>query len=402
MSSTPNHVLVIGAGLGGIRTVEALRSEGYTGRISLVGSENHLPYDRPPLSKQVLSGQWEPERASLVDHSTLDGLDIDLLLGRTVVELGEDSALLSDGVSIIADAFVIATGSRARRIPGQPEEMKTLRTLDDSIALKKQLESSQSVLIVGAGFIGTEIASAAVGHGAHVVMVEAMPTPFARTLGIEVGYLTSALIRENGVELLCDTALTGFLPSDDGVAISVAGGEVLRADLGVVGIGGIPETEWLEGSNLVLDNGIRCDHTGRAYGRQNVWAIGDAAAWLDTSSASHTRCEHWNSTISQAKSVASSISGVVPDPQPVPYFWSDQFGLKIQVFGRPEGADAVEQLHGSGITGGAVKGSVLGHFLDGRLTAVTAFGAPRYAMRYRQAIEEGTERPRVAELAASL
>ncbi|AYJ50345.1 NAD(P)/FAD-dependent oxidoreductase [Rhodococcus sp. P1Y] len=402
MTTAPGHILVIGAGLGGIRTIEALRQQGFTGRLSLVGSETHLPYDRPPLSKQVLSGQWEPEKTRLVNDEALAGLAVDTYLGRPVIQLDGDAVRLSDGASITADIFVIATGSKARRLPGQPEAMTTLRTLDDAITLRSRLTEASSALIVGAGFIGTEIASAAVGHGVSVTMIEAMAVPFARTLGTEVGQLSARLIRENGVDLQCGVALREFVDADSGVALTLEDGSQHRADIGVVGIGGTADVEWLVKTPLIVDNGIRCDSTGRAYGADNVWALGDAAAWLDPVADRHVRCEHWNSTISQARSVAASILGVTPDAQPVPYFWSDQFGLKIQAFGHTAGTDTVEQLHGDGLSGGPVKGTVLGHFADNRLIAVTAFGAPRHAMKYRQHIENGSTRSDTVEVAAGV
>ncbi|HKQ42919.1 MAG TPA: FAD-dependent oxidoreductase, partial [Pseudonocardia sp.] len=181
--SQPEHVLVVGAGLGGLRTVEQLRSAGFQGRISLVGDEPHAPYDRPPLSKQVLTGEWAPERTTLRSVEGLDDLGVRTHLGMRAVALRPGEVELADGASLHADAIVVATGLAARTLPGQPAGVHTLRTLDDALALRAALERASSLLVIGGGFIGAEVASSARTRGLAVTVLEALPVPSARALG---------------------------------------------------------------------------------------------------------------------------------------------------------------------------------------------------------------------------
>ncbi|MBY4039234.1 FAD-dependent oxidoreductase [Rhodococcus fascians] len=390
MTEHPERVAVVGAGLGGIRTIEALRDNGFQGSITLVGAEQHLPYDRPPLSKQVLTGEWEHSRTELVDRAGLSDLDVDFRMGVRAESVIGGRVGLSDGNDIVADATVIASGSIARQLRGQPREMVTLRTLGDSIALKNTLAEKKSLLVIGSGFIGCEIASAALGYGSSVTMIEAMHTPFARTLGDTVGRVNAELIRSSGVELHCGVAVSEFVSRESGVGVRLEDGTEHYADVGVVGIGGQADTAWLSSSPLTIDNGIQCDSVGRAYGATGVWAVGDCAAWLDEVSGRHVRSEHWNSTIAQAKSVASTILGLTPEPLPLAYFWSDQFGMKIQVFGDTNAADTTVELRPPSDQSRYAKGSIFGYFADDRLVAVAGFGAAGQVMKYRKALLDGT------------
>src|SRR4051794_5905352 len=256
MTAQPEHVLVVGAGLGGLRTVEQLRAAGYQGRISLAGAEVHPPYDRPPLSKQVLTGDWEVDRVVLRTEDGLDELGVRAHLGLRAVALREGEVELSDGASLYADAIVLATGLVARSLPGQPAQVHTLRTLDDSLALRTDLEKATSALVVGAGFIGAEVASSAHGRGVAVTVLEAAPAPAERALGPEVARIAARLFTEAGVDLRTGVVITGFVdPEDAGVAVELAGGERVSADIGVVGIGGRPDLEWLADTGVDTTTG---------------------------------------------------------------------------------------------------------------------------------------------------
>lgn len=397
MSGGPEHVLVVGAGLGGIRTVEQLRHAGYEGRISLVGAEVHPPYDRPPLSKQLLAGEWEPERVSLKDDAALDDLGVRLYLGLAAVALRPGEVELSDGSLLAADAIVLATGVVARRLPGQPDSVHTLRTLDDSLALRDALATASTLVVVGAGFIGAEVASTAAARGVAVTVLEAAPVPLARGLGEEVGGLAGRLITEGGVDLRLGARITGFAEG----GVELADGTRVDADVVVVGIGGVPDLGWLADTDLDLSDGIPCDTAGRVVGLDGVWALGDAAAWEGVDGRRH-RHEHWTSTSDQATVVARAITGTEAPVATVPYIWSDQFGLKIQVIGEPGQADSVQQLLGEGLDGGPIKGTVVGYFADDRLVAVAGFGAARYVVRFRALLQEKAPREAARELAASL
>ncbi len=388
--SQPEHVLVVGAGLGGLRTVEQLRATGYEGRISLVGAEEHAPYDRPPLSKQVLTGAWEPERTGLRTVEELENLGVRTHLGLRAVALRPGEVELSDGATLYADAIVIATGLVARELPDQPASVHTLRTLDDALALRAELEKIGSLLVVGGGFIGAEVASSARSRGVEVTVLEALPAPSSRALGPDLGALNGRLLTEGGVDLRTNARITGFV--DGGVALE--DGSTVTADAVVVGIGGVPDLEWID--TVDTSRGLLCGPSGRVDGLDAVWAVGDVASW------DGHRSEHWTSAGDQAAVVARDIVGEEAPPATVPYFWSDQFGLKIQLIGRPDEADEVIPLHGTGLDGGPVKGTVAGYLADGRLVAVAGFGAARLIARYRALVADGADRAAALEYAATL
>lgn len=402
MVRQPEHVLVIGAGLGGLRTAEQLRSAGFQGRISLIGAEPHAPYDRPPLSKQVLTGEWEPERIVLSSPDALDELGVRTYFGLRAVALRPGEVELSDGASLHGDAIVIATGVVARTLPGQPAAACTLRTLDDALALRTTLEKIDSLLVIGGGFIGAEVASAARSRDIAVTVLEAMPVPAARALGPVIGELAGRLLVENGVTLHTGVQLAGFIDAVDRVAVQLADGRTFDADAAVVGIGGAPQLDWLADTGLDLGNGLACDASGRVHGLDRVWAVGDIAAWDDPVHGDRHRTEHWTSAGDQATVVARDILDADPPQPTVPYFWSDQFGLKVQLIGRPELADEVVSLHGEGMTGGPLRGTVAGYFAGEQLMAVAGFGAARYVARYRPLLAARAQRPAVLKTAALL
>ena len=412
--SQPEHVLVVGAGLGGLRTVEQLRSAGFQGRISLVGDEPHAPYDRPPLSKQVLTGEWAPERTTLRSVEGLDDLGVRTHLGMRAVALRPGEVELAVGASLHADAIVVATGLAARTLPGQPAGVHTLRTLDDALALRAALERASSLLVIGGGFIGAEVASSARTRGLAVTVLEALPVPSARALGEELGALTGRLMTEAGVDLRTDVRIDGFVtrsvaPDSTGDGGGQRGGALadgsrVTAAVVVVGIGGVPRLGWVDSApdEGAVPGGLPCGVTGRVEGLSGVWAVGDVAAWTDPARGDRHRHEHWTSAGDQAATVARDILGEPPPSARVPYFWSDQFGLKIQLFGRPEHADTLLPLHGDGLAGGAVRGTVVGLLAEGRLVAVAGFGAARFVARYRALLLDGADGAAALELASTL
>jgi NADPH-dependent 2,4-dienoyl-CoA reductase/sulfur reductase-like enzyme len=409
MTGQPEHVVIVGAGLGGLRTAQQLRSAGMQGRISLVGAESHHPYDRPPLSKQLLTGEWGPERAGLAGPDSLDELGVRTHLGNPAVALhpGESGheLELADGAALHGDAVVIATGLVARALPDQPAHVHTLRTLDDALALRATLEKTASLLVVGAGFIGAEVASSARTRGASVIVLEALEVPSARALGPQLGTLAGRLITESGAELHTGVAIKAFADHDgvaNGVAVELADGRRVAADAAVVGIGGKPELEWLADTGLDTSRGLACGPTGRVHGLEEVWAVGDVAAWDDPVHGDRHRHEHWTSATDQAAIVARDVLAAPPPPPTVPYCWSDQFGLKIQVLGRPERGEEVVPLHGTGLDGGPVRGTVAAYVADDRVVAVAGFGAARLMARYRPLVANNAPVTEAREMAATL
>jgi NADPH-dependent 2,4-dienoyl-CoA reductase/sulfur reductase-like enzyme len=406
VTGQPEHVVIVGAGLGGLRTAQQLRSAGLQGRISLVGAESRLPYDRPPLSKQLLTGEWGPERTGLAEPDTFDELGVRIHLGNPAVALrpgdrGHELEL-ADGAALHADAVVIATGLVARELPDQPAQVHTLRTLDDALALRATLETAGSLLVVGAGFIGAEVASSARTRGVTVTVVEALDVPAVHALGPQVGRLAGRLLTEGEVELHTGAKITRFVDEPDRVTVELADGRQLGADAAVVGIGGVPRLDWLAGTGVDTSRGIPCGNTGRVHGLEGVWAVGDVASWDDPVTGARHRHEHWTSAGDQAAVVARDVLAA-PPPQPaVPYCWSDQFGLKIQILGRPELGEEVVPLHGTGLDSGPVRGTVAAYVAGDRVMAVTGFGAARLVARYRPLVAANAPLAEVRETAAAL
>lgn len=416
MVGQPEHVLVIGAGLAGLRTVEHLRASGHQGRISIVGAEPHSPYDRPPLSKQLLSGAWTAEKIVLRDDAGLDELGVRTFFGLGATALrhhGSDASgrarlevELSDGATLHGDVVVVATGVAARTLPGQPAHAHVLRTLDHAVALRAALDGAGSLLVIGGGFIGAEVATVAREKGLAVTVLEAAEAPAVRALGPRLGALAGRLMTENGVDLRTGVRITGFPEAGDRVAVDLIDGTRLDADVAVVGVGGAPETAWLpaegpDGALVDTGNGLACGPTGRVDGLPGVWAVGDVANRADENGRRH-RTEHWTNAGDQALVVARDVLGADAPPDAVPYVWSDQFGMKIQQIGLPHLGEEIVPLHGDGLSGGSVKGTVAAHLADGRLVGVTGFGAPRLVVRYRAAVISGAGRDELAETTAAL
>ena len=404
-------VVVVGASLAGWRAVETLRAEGFDGTISLVGDERHLPYDRPPLSKQVLAGTWPPEKAVLADKRRSSELRILEVLGRRAVRLDAEGRKveLDDGTVLDGDALVITTGATPRRFPGtedlgQSDGLFTLRTLDDSVALRAALTAveSASVVIIGAGFIGAEVASTCVSLGARVTVLEAMDIPLRNVLGPMIGAHCGSLHGANGVELRTGVAVAGIRKggtdaatgsgagagAGSGLVIDLAGGEPLRADVVVVGIGVVPSTEWLTDSGLELENGVVCDD--RLFAADGIVSAGDIARWnwRHDGGQELIRIEHWQVAAEAGVAAARSLvagRSEAPSFVPIPYFWSDQYGLRFQVLGNPGGGDEVQITEGSLDEGKFV--ALFGR--AGRLRAVMAIGKPRQLMGFRPLLHAG-------------
>ena len=350
---TLRAVTIVGGSLAGLRAAEALRREGFDGRLRIVSAEAELPYDRPPLSKQVLAGTWEPDRARL---RGADELDAEWLFGRRATALDPAThAVTLDGAEVVdADAVVIATGAAPRRLPAAvaPPDLggvHVLRTIGDCLALRAELVRGPRVAVIGAGFIGSEVAATAKGLGADVVVIEALPVPLERALGPVMGPLAAELHREHGVEVRLGVPVAGLEGDGAGrvARVRMADGGAVEADVAVVGIGVAPVTGWLEGSGLELDDGVVCDARCRAA--PGVVVAGDVARWYHERIGEHLRVEHWANAAEQGDAAARALvhgDDALPYA-PVPYFWSDQHGTKIQFVGHAKPGDAVQVVEGS-------------------------------------------------------
>ena len=379
---TLRAVTIVGGSLAGVRTAEALRREGFDGTIRIVSAERELPFDRPPLSKQVLSGAWEPERARL---RGAEELDAEWLFGRkaTALDPATHTVTLDGGQRLDADAVVIATGASPRRLPASvaPPDLAgvhVLRTMDDCLALQADLQGGPRVAVIGAGFIGSEVAATAKGLGADVVVVEALPVPLERALGPEMGPLAAALHREHGVEVRLGVAVAGLEGDGRVQRVRMADGSAVEADVVVVGVGVAPVTAWLDGSGLELRDGVVCDARCRAA--PGVVAAGDVARWYHEGIGDHLRVEHWTNASEQGHAAAMALlrGDDAPPYTPVPYFWSDQHGTKIQFVGHSLPGDEVAVVEGSVADGRFVAaygraGRLVGALLWNRAARVPRF-----------------------------
>lgn len=337
---------IVGASLAGLSAARAARAQGFAGRLVIIGDEHHRPYDRPPLSKDFLLGTITSEDLFLETDD--DGLQAEWLLGGGAVGLDADSRTvrLSDGSSVSADGIVIATGARARKLPALEglENVFYLRTIADAQGLTPRLVPGGRMTVIGAGFIGAEVASAAASRGMEVTMINNAPVPFTAQLGQDMGDVVAKLHLANGVDLISGVVIEQFLTSDGlATGLTLADGRQLETDVVVVGIGAEPNTEWLEGSGVELGSGVLCD----AMGRTNVpgiVAVGDCAAWFDKASGGHRRIEHWTGALERAALAVQALLDSDAPEQPLkpPYFWSDQHGVKIQFAGHSAGYDRVE------------------------------------------------------------
>jgi 3-phenylpropionate/trans-cinnamate dioxygenase ferredoxin reductase subunit len=385
------RVTVVGCSLAGLRACEELRALGYDGELTVIGEETHDPYDRPPLSKQFLAGQWDLDRIALRPPDKIEALEVDLRRGvrATRLDLTERKIELSDGTSQPFDGLVIATGSTPRTLPGAPagaEGLHFLRTLDDGLALRRLLEQPGARLVViGAGFIGSEVASTAHGAGAEVTVIEASEVPLVHALGEEMGQVCAGLHRDAGIDLRLGVGVERILASDQRVTgIKLADGSMLEADAVVIGVGVTPATAWLEGSGLRVGDGIICDET--LHAAPGVVAAGDVTRWPHPLYGREMRLEHWENAVGQGAHAAASLLAGAPGAEafgPVPYFWSDQYGTKIQLVGDPLPGDEVRVVEGSAEERRFV--AVYGR--DGRLVAALAFARPRHLMMYRKLVE---------------
>jgi NADPH-dependent 2,4-dienoyl-CoA reductase/sulfur reductase-like enzyme len=336
---TSAGVVVVGGSIGGVRTVQRLRAAGYAGAVTLVEREPHLPYDKPPLSKLVLEVVATPLPVLLTEEQA-DRLGVELLLGTEGrrLDVASHTLELSHGASLTYDALVVATGARARPSPwaGTPRVLE-LRGWDDAVRLRTALEGAERLVVIGAGFIGAEVSSAARKRGVAVDLVDVAEIPMARHLGPGIGSQFSALHHRHGVQTHFGVGVERLDSREDGVDVVLTDGTSLSADLVVVGLGTQLNTEWLAGSGVRVEDGVVCDSRGRVDGAVDVYAVGDAARWWHPAHGSLVRAEHWTNAVEQAAVVAHTIAdpGSPQEHNPVGYVWSNQYDWKIQMAGSP-------------------------------------------------------------------
>ncbi len=390
-------MVIVGASLAGIRAAEALRRGGHDGTITIIGAEAHAPYDRPPLSKQLLTGRIEADDTALVVD---DDLDAEWRLGviATGLDVGRRRVTLGDGETIGYDGLVLATGAHPRSLPGlaQLEGVHLLRTLGDALALRADLERDGPVVVIGAGFIGAEVASSCRARGVEVTVVEVLDVPLAGAIGEQMGRWCARLHGDNGTDLRLGTGVETLRAGNGRVAqVVLSSGETVDADTVVVGVGVTPTVGWLDGSGVDLDDGVRCDSRCRvlAGGRPlgDVVAAGDVARWDHPGWGRAVRLEHWTNAVEQGEAAAATLlaGDDAPEFAPTPYFWSDQYRTKIQFVGSYVPGDEVAITEGSPEDGRFVAGYGRG----GRLVGALGFSRPPRVMAYRRMIAEGAPWP---------
>jgi NADPH-dependent 2,4-dienoyl-CoA reductase/sulfur reductase-like enzyme len=369
-------IVVAGASLGGLRAAEQLRAAGWSGRITVVGDEPHMPYNRPPLSKEVLAGK--APFASLAFTPKAAAADVEWRLGTRIVasRLAERTVSLDDGSVLPYDGLVVATGMRPRRLrcPGPLTGRHTVRTIDDAQRLRDELtRPGTRVVVVGAGFIGCEVAATAVSLGvAEVTVVDPLPLPMVGPLGELLGRALLKRHEERGVRFVLGTGVSGFAGEDRVTGVVLSDGTVLEADVVVESVGSVANTEWLDGNGLDLTDGVLTDDRLRVGGRPEVVAVGDVARFPNARyDGVPRRVEHWSIPADTAKHAARTLVGAEPAPfAPLPTFWSDQHEFRLQSFGAPAlGKGDVRILDGD------PEGDVLvGYHTGRRLVGVVALG----------------------------
>lgn len=393
--ASSSHIVVVGASLAGVRAAETLRREGFTGRISLIGEESHYPpVDRPPLSKAVLA--HDAERP--LDRVKVGAeLEVDLLLGWRAVALdvAARTVTLDDGRVLNYDGAVIATGARARHLPGHETtpNVHVLRTADDATRLRGQLRPDLRVAVIGAGVLGCEIAATCRKLGMDVSLIDIAPEPMLRVVGPDLAPTFAKLQIEHGVQMLMGRAVLGLVGEPMVTGVQLDQDEIVPADLIVVAIGAVPDTDWLTGSGLEIADGVRCDEFCFALGSdRTVVAAGDVARWQHDG-LGELRVEHWTNAVSQGQAAASNLlvamngEGELKPYVALPYFWSDQYDWKIQVVG-VIGSD-IEVVEGDLGT----RQFVVTYHTDGKLVGALCVNwparIPKWRMQILAAAKEG-------------
>lgn len=427
------RIVVVGASLAGVHAAAALRRDGFEGELVVIDAQPHEPYDRPPLSKELLVGRMSPADLTLRAAEGLSAtwqrgvrataLELDAAGGGGgVVRLegahgdgsgGEGSG--GDGSGEVGfDGLVLACGAEPRTLPGTEglAGVGVLRTLDDAVALRTALDDGlSSLVVVGAGFIGLEVAASARQRGVDVTVIEPLDQPLGRVLGPDVGAALARIHRAHGVDLRLGVGVESVTAAGAGVGgkrtvVTLTDGSVLDAERVVVGIGVVPATGWLEGSGLTLDNGVVCDATLSAG--PGVVAAGDIARWPSARAGRLVRVEHWDHAVGSGEAAARRLLGGpdVPAFDPLPWFWSDQYDTKIQLVGFPSPAGA------TAADGAALQQEVVGSLdedrfavvygRDGAATAVLGVSRPRHVALLRASVSDGAPFDEVVAAARAL
>jgi NADPH-dependent 2,4-dienoyl-CoA reductase/sulfur reductase-like enzyme len=402
--AAPRRAVVVGASLAGLRAAETLRARGFAGELTVVGAERHPPYNRPPLSKQLLAGTMDLDRCTFKQKPDL-GATWRLGVAATGLDLARREVALADGARLPFDRLVIATGAAPRPWPGGPvpdlDGIFALRELDHALALHAAAAAARRAVILGAGFIGCEVAATLRGLGVEVTLVDIAPHPLA-PLGPELGALVAALHAEHGVDVRMSTRVAGFEGEGGRIAgVRLAGGERLPADLLLIAVGAKPNVEWLAGSGLRVGRGLVCDRFCLVEGAEGVAGAGDVTEFPHPlADGELVHIEHWSNAAEQGVAAAANLLAAPEERtpyEPVPSFWSDQYDVKVQSVGFPE-AGELRVVEGSL----EERRFVAAAARRGRLTGAVAFNSARRIPWYRRQVAGRAAMDDVlAELAAA-
>ena len=395
-------VVIVGASMGGLRAAETLRKSGYAGRLVVIGDEPHAPYNRPPLSKEVLAEQVDHAAVAFPLSEVLD--DVEWVLGNAVVstDLDAQTITLADGQVVEYNSLIIASGLRPRRLdmPGQPARgAHAIRTLDDAMALRPELKPGAKVVVYGAGFIGCEAAATATKLGATVTVVGKGPVPMLRPLGQQLAEDIQRRHEAHGVRFVMNTYLTEILGDDSVTGVVLDNGETLECDVLIESIGSLPNTEFLEGNDIDIESGVHVNaalHALRNDGTPwaNVFAIGDVARFpIPQFDPTTRRVEHWNIPTEMARKVGKQVALQLGDDveahatelaknfAPIPSFWSDQFEVSLLAYGLLDQGTEVRLLEGE--VGGDC---IYGYYRGDDMVGVCGIGMRSKVMGYRNKV----------------
>jgi NADPH-dependent 2,4-dienoyl-CoA reductase/sulfur reductase-like enzyme len=386
-------VVIVGSSVGGVRTAKALRSQGFTGRVMVIGGEAHLPYDKPPLSKQFLAGAWDQSRVTMLTAEDAEQANIELRLGSAAerLDMADRAVVLANGTRVAYDVLVVATGAAARPSPWSVDSgIHLVRTLDDTRELTRALAANGPVVVVGGGFIGAEVAATARAAGRDVTIVDPLAAPIGRIVGDELGTMLAGVHARHGVRTRFGIGVESVEGREGELLVTLTDGETLPAATVVVGIGAIPNDGWLASSGLLIDDGVVCDEFCRAVDHPDVYAVGDVARWRHPGHREDVRVEHWTNAAEQSACVAHNICH--PDTPrayaPTEYVWSDQYDWKIQIVGRPN-RSALQRIIGD-LDGDQAQVAAVYGDRDGLLRGAVTVNWPKALMLCRRMIGAGT------------
>lgn len=393
------RIVVVGGSVAGVHAVESLREIGFEGDVVLASAEHSLPYNRPPLSKEILLGKQKPQEILLRPQGFYEELNVDLRLGNAAEKLDTAEKVLrfADGSELSYDGLILATGSVARKPAqkGDAPPVHLIRTVEEAVALQAELRPGRRLAVLGGGFLALEIASAAVQQGVEVSLIARNVSPLARLLGHDVGQWYVKLHERHGAKVYCGSPVARYDQTRDGVDITLENGTKISADIVAAGIGAEPGVKWLEGSTLALNDGVVCSaslHTTAA----DVVAAGDIARWHNPIFGEEMRIEHWSNAADQGRHAAKTLLGDDKPFSSVPYFWTDQYDTKLRFIGRAAGFTDVRVEH---MTDGELVVSI-GRM--GVLIGAVCVGAPRLLAQYKAAIQQQTPWSEAASLATQL